>query len=114
MSDIEKMASKSVARNFEKQTNKIMGYLSHSSFDPQPIIVNELIDYCVRSGLIIASSIINDIIDGFETESSLLSGSFASLKTQFNDGIYKNIQLKRKKIPKSSFLNTQLKFATPK
>ena len=44
---------------------KIMGY---SSFDPQPVItsiVNELIDYCVRPGLIIASSIINDIIDKF-------------------------------------------------
>ena len=55
---------------------KIMGYFSHTSFDPQPVItgiVNELIDYCVRPGLIVASSIINDIIDKFETESSLYS-----------------------------------------
>ena len=52
-----------------------MGYFSHTSFDPQPVItdiVNELIDYCVRPGLKIASSIINDI-DKFETESSLYS-----------------------------------------
>ena len=52
----KKMLSMSDSRNLEKQTKKIMGYLSHSSFDPQPIItgiVNELIDYCVTPGLII-------------------------------------------------------------
>ena len=60
------------ARNFEKQTLKFTGYCSHMSFDSQPVItsiVNELIDYCVRPGLIITSSIINDIIGEFETES---------------------------------------------
>ena len=54
----------------------IIGYFSNSSFNPQPVItgiVNELIDYCVRLGLINASSIISDIIGEFETESSLYS-----------------------------------------
>ena len=48
-----------------------MVFLSHSYFDPQPIItgiVNKLIDFCVRPGLMIASQIIingiiNDNID---------------------------------------------------
>ena len=60
-----------------------MGYFSHLSFDPQPVItviVNELIDYCVRSGSIIASLIINDIIGEFETESSLHSDCQLSRK----------------------------------
>ena len=72
----------------EKQIKKIMGYLSHSSFDPQPVItgiVNELIDYCVRPGLIIAPSIINDIIGEFETESSLYSDCQLS-RTRGPDG----------------------------
>ena len=69
-----------------RQSNKkIMGYLSHLSFDPQPVItsiVNELIDFCVRPELLIASSIINDIIDKFETESSLHWECQLSRKTQ--------------------------------
>ena len=67
------MSLKSV-RNLEKQIKRIMGHFSHSSFDPQPVItgiVSELVDYCVKPGLIIASSIINDIIGEFETECSL-------------------------------------------
>ena len=71
---------------FEKQTKmKIMGYLSHFSFDCQPVItsfVNELIDYCVRPGLIIASLIINYILDKFENESSMHSDCQLSRKTQ--------------------------------
>ena len=62
-----------------------MGYFSHSSFDLQPVIigiVNELIDNFVRPGLIIASSIINDIIGELETESSLHSDCQLSRKTQ--------------------------------
>ena len=47
-SEIEKKyVAKVQARNLEKQTKKIMGYFSHSSFDPQPFItgiVNELTD----------------------------------------------------------------------
>ena len=73
-SEIEKNVVKVRARNFEKQTKKIKGFFSNLSFDPQPVIypiVNELIDYCVRPGLNIASSIINDIIGEFETERSL-------------------------------------------
>ena len=53
--------------------------MSHSSFDPQPIItgfLNDLIDYCVRPGLIIVHvlSIINNFIDKFKTESSFTQG----------------------------------------
>ena len=73
-------------RNFEKQTKKSMGYFSHSFFDPQPVvtaIVNILIDYCVRPELNIASSIINDIIGKFETESSLHSDCQLSKKKKF-------------------------------
>ena len=87
-----------------------MGYLSHSFFDPRPIIthiVNELIDYCFRPGLIIASSIINDIIDKFETESSLHSGPFALLeKHKINDGIrhLQKYPIEKAKILKSTFL----------
>ena len=53
-SKIEKKC-RSLSKEFEKQqTKKIMGYFSHSSFDPQSVItgiVNELIDYCFRPGL---------------------------------------------------------------
>ena len=55
--------------NFANQTNKITGYLSHPKFYPSEII-KQLIDNCVRPGLFAATSIINDIIDNFEIESS--------------------------------------------
>ena len=59
------------SEEFEKQTNrKIIGYLSLLYFDSQPVItgiVNKLLDFCVRPGLIIASSIINHIIDEKES-----------------------------------------------
>ena len=76
MSELRKKCPQSPSEEFEKQTKMktIMGYLSHSSFDTQPVItgfVNELIDYCVSPGLIITSSIINDIIDEFENKSSM-------------------------------------------
>ena len=53
----------------EDKTNKITGYLSHPKFYPSEII-KQLIDNCVRPGLFAATSIINDIIDNFEIESS--------------------------------------------
>ena len=85
MSELGKKCRQSPSEEFEKQTKmKVMGYLSHSSFDPQPVItgfVNELIDFCVRPGLIIASSIINDIIDEFEKESSMHLNCQLSRKT---------------------------------
>ena len=55
--------------NFANQTNEITGYLSHPNFDPSEII-EQLIDNCVRPALFAATSIINDIIDNFEIESS--------------------------------------------
>ena len=86
MSELGKKCRQSPSEEFEKQSKlKIIGYLSHLSFDPQPVItgfVNELIDYCVRPGLIIASSIINDIIDEFENESSTHSDCQLSRKIQ--------------------------------
>ena len=60
-----------------------MGYLSHLYFDPQPVItgiVNKLLDFCVRPGLIIASSIIYRIIE--ENESSMHSDCQLSRKKQ--------------------------------
>ena len=55
--NLEKKCRQSLSEQFEKQTKiKIMGYFSHMSFDSQPDItdfVKELIDYCVRPGLII-------------------------------------------------------------
>ena len=88
-----------------------MCYFSQSSFDPQQVItgiVNELIDYCVRPGLIIASSIINDIIGEFETESSLHSTvnyqEKHKLNTDISYDIYKNTQLKKTKYPNQQFL----------
>ena len=55
--------------NFANLTNKITGYLSHPKFDPSEII-KQLIDNCVRPGLFAATSIINNIINNFEIESS--------------------------------------------
>ena len=60
--------------NFANQTNKMTGYLSHPKFD-QSEIIEQLLDNCVRPGLfaatsIISDTIINDIIDNFEIESS--------------------------------------------
>ena len=54
---------------FSNQTNKITGYLSHPKFDPSEIF-EQLIDNCARPGLFAATSIIKDIIDNFEIESS--------------------------------------------
>ena len=82
--------------------------------------MNELIDYCVRPGLIIASSIINDIVDKFETESSLHLALMSVIKKhKFTDGIrhLQKYPIEQNKIPKSTFLknlNTQLKFVIPK
>ena len=56
---------------------------------------------------IIATSIINDIIDEFETKSSLYSGLFALLeKHKINDGIRhkQKYPIEKNKIPKSTFL----------
>ena len=86
MTELGKKCRQRPSEEFEKQTKmKIMGYLSHSSFDPQPAItgfVNELIGYCVRPGLITTSSIINDIIDQFKNKSRMHSDSQLSRKTQ--------------------------------
>ena len=71
MSVLGEKCRQSPSKEFEKQTKmKIMGYFSHLYFDPQPVIkgiVNKLLDYCVRPGLIITSSIIYHIRDGNES-----------------------------------------------
>ena len=102
MSELGKKCRQSPSEEFEKQTKmKIMGYLRHSPFDPQPVIigfVNELIDYCVKPGLIIASSIINDIIGEFENESRM----HYQEKHKFSD--LQKYPIEKNKIPKSTFL----------
>ena len=85
--------------------------MRHSLFDSEPIvtgIANELIDYWVRPGLTIASSsIMNDIIDEFETESNMHSGPFALLtimKKKHKSRHLHKYPIEKTKTPKSTFL----------
>ena len=71
------MASKKENPILEQQSNKIMGHLSRSSFNPQAIIVsiiNERIDKCVSVGFEIISTIINKVIFILKIESNFNSG----------------------------------------
>ena len=101
-----------------------MGYFSRSSFDPLPVItdiVNELNDYCVRPGLIIASSIINDIIASLKPKVACTRTVNYQEKHKLNGGIrhLQKYPIVKNKIPKSTYLkkleypikicNTQLK-----
>ena len=83
MADESKQRPKKATFVEQKQQNK--GYLSLSSFDPQPDFVdtvNELIYKCVGQGFKILSSIFNEIdIFEIETESSFHLGVNVSEKT---------------------------------
>ena len=76
------MTSKKENPILEQQSNKIMGFLSRSSFDPQAIIVsiiNEQIDKCVSVGFEIISTIINKVIFILKIESNFNSGGGGSI-----------------------------------
>ena len=52
--------------------NKIPGYLSLSTLDPQPFmtdIINELVDTCVKPAFFFTSPIIKEVISKLEIES---------------------------------------------
>ena len=72
--------------NLGQQTNKIINFLSRSTFNPQLFvtdIINELVDTCVRPAFFFASSIINEVISKLEIEnaSSFHSGVNVTEKT---------------------------------
>ena len=91
MSEIKKKSSKSKRGILRNKLIRKYGLFEPFFLDSQPGdysqpvitgIVNELTDYCVRPGLIIASSIINDIIDELKTKSNLHSYCQLSRKVQ--------------------------------
>ena len=73
--------------NLGQQTNKLTGYLSRSTFDPQPFmtgVINELVDNCDRPAFF-AWSVINEVISKLEIENYSIFHSGVNVTENTNE-----------------------------